>query len=531
MEVASMREHLFRGARGMSEGYRRSRRPLAVAPVLATLLAAGCTMVGPDYEVPETRVPDHWQQALARGLQTGDAPLRTWWKTLDDPQLDSLIERATAGNLDLKIAIARVGEARAQLGIARGEYFPQVNANGEAQAARSSKNIVENLPDDQSRTTVFRSGGIDATWEVDVWGRIARGVESANAISDASVENYRDVRVLLYAEVAFAYIEVRALQERIRAARENVRTQQGALELTRARRDAQLVPDLDVRQAELNLARTQSIIPALEAQRIRAVNRLGVLLGQPPSTLHAELEAQKPVPQPPEDFVIGFPNDMLRQRPDIRRAERDLAAQTARIGVATGDLYPRFSLSGFFAFEAQSGDLGDIAKWRSHAWGVGPSVRWNIFDGARVRSAIAVEDARTDSALLEYENTILNALEDVDSSMSAYVQERDRRDALRRSVVAARESVSLVLELYRNGLTDFQNVLDMQRSLAEQEDQFAQSDGFVSQNLVRIYRALGGGWQPEPEPEEEKTVEAETPGGPPERRRILALDEGLAGTT
>jgi outer membrane protein, multidrug efflux system len=465
-------------------------------------------MVGPDYVPPNTRMPDRWSQELSQGLTEGEADLRTWWTTLDDPTLGRLIARATSGNLDIKQAVARVRQARAQFGIATGEIAPSVDAEGEIQTSRVSNNVAGVGPP-QSRTDTFYSLGIDASWEIDLWGRIRRNIESADASIGAQIEDFRDVLVVLYAEVADTYVQIRTLQARIVSALDNVRTQQGALELTVNRNRAGLAPDLDVRQAELNLATTQAFVPTLRAALAQSINRLAVLLGEFPSTLQAELEQGAPIPSPPAEVVVGLPTELLRQRPDIRQAERQLAAQTAQIGVATADLYPALSLSGAFAFESFSSS--DLFQWKSRAFQFGPTVRWNIFDAGRIRNNILLQDAVTEESLASYEQTVLSAVEEVESAMAAYVQEVQRREALQRSVVAARASVSLVETLYRSGLTDFQNVLDTQRSQFTQEDALAESQGLVTQNLIRLYQALGGGWGRAPAAGAEPPATSSTP--------------------
>jgi len=466
---------------------------MGVAPA-ALLVLQGC-MVGPDYVAPETELPDQWTQQLSEGLTEGEADLRTWWTYLDDPELDSLIERATVGNLDLKQAVARIRQARAAFGIATGEIAPSIDAQGQTQTSRVSNNVSEGTAPPQSRTDTFYGLGLDSTWEIDLWGRIRRNIESADASIGASIEDFRDVLVVLYAEVANTYVQIRTLQSRITSALSNVKTQQGALQLTVDRNRAGLAPDLDVKQAELNLATTQAFVPTLRAALAQNVNRLAVLLGAYPAALHTELEQSAPIPEPPAEVIVGLPTELLRQRPDIRSAERQLAAQNAQIGVATADLYPSLSLTGSFAFESFS--ASDLLKWESRAFSFGPTVRWNIFDAGRIRSNILVQDALTEELLANYEQTVLTAVEDVESAMAAYVQELQRRQALERSVVAARASVNLVDTLYRSGLTDFQNVLDTQRSQFQQEDSLAESQGLVTQNLISVYQSLGGGWGPE----------------------------------
>ena len=478
-------------------GWRMIGTAMRPAPCLASalLLLQGC-MVGPDYVPPDTEMPDRWSQELSEGLREGDADLRTWWTTLDDPTLDRLIERATAGNLDIKQAVARIRQARAQFGIATGEIAPSVDAEGQVQTSRISNNVSEGTAPPQSRTDTFYSLGLDASWEIDLWGRIRRNIESADASIGAQIEDYRDVLVVLYAEIADTYVQIRTLQARIVSALGNVRTQQGALDLTINRNRAGLAPDLDVRQAELNLATTQAFVPTLRAALAQSVNRLAVLLGEFPNEVQAELEQSAPIPSPPAEVVLGLPTELLRQRPDIRAAERQLAAQTAQIGVATADLYPSLSLSGAFAFESFSSS--DLFQWKSRAFQFGPTVRWNIFDAGRIRNNIVLQDALTEEILASYEQTVLSAVEEVETAMAAYVQEVQRREALQRSVTAARASVSLVDTLYRSGLTDFQNVLDTQRSQFTQEDALAESRGLVTQDLIQLYQALGGGWGPAP---------------------------------
>ena len=465
------------------------------ALVVAGGLLAGCT-VGPDYVPPRTQVPDLWTQELSRGLVDGQADLRTWWTTLDDPVLDRLIAQATEGNLDIRQAVARIRQARANLGVATGELLPEVDAIGSIERSRISKEVAGQVAPPQSRTDTFYSVGLDATWEIDFWGRIRRNVESAQANIGVSIEDYRDTLVLLYAEVARNYVEMRTLQTRIQSALDNVEAQRSALQLTINRNQAGLAPDLDVRQAELNLATTEAFVPTLRSALAQTINRLAVLLGEYPSELQEELAATAaPIPQPPEEVMVSLPAELLRQRPDIRSAERELAAQTAQIGVATAQLYPQFTLSGSFAFESFSAD--DWIEWPARSFSFGPAFQWSIFDAGRIRSNIQVQRALTEQALVSYEQTVLGAVEDVENAIATYVQERNRLESLQRSVVAARESVQLVETLYRTGLTDFQNVLDTQRSQFQQEDAFAESEGLVTQNLIEIYRALGGGWGPE----------------------------------
>jgi NodT family efflux transporter outer membrane factor (OMF) lipoprotein len=481
---------------------------MAPGVLLLVLFLTGCK-VGPDYQRPQVTVPDAWRQAVVEDMDASSSSLIRWWTLFDDPLLESLIQRAATGNLSLKIAAARIEEAQALRGVARSGLLPQVDATGTAQAMRFSEATTPVTPTGD-RTTGFYSVGAAASWELDVWGRIRRAMESADASLTASVEDYRDTLVILNAEIAATYVDVRTLQERIRYAEENAKAQSETLQLTRNLNSAGLVGDLDVSQAQLNLSRTRSTIPRYQAALEQAINRLGVLLGLSPQALHGELQQPAPIPQAPESILAGVPADLLRQRPDVRRAERLLAAQTARIGVATADLYPQFSLPGTLALEAF--DPGNL-DGSSLAYAFGPTVRWTLFAGGRIRSTIRAEEARTEQALRAYEQSVLSALEETENSLVALARERYRQVEVIQARDAARTSVGLVKDLYRSGLTHFQNVLDMERSLAAEEDNLAVTRGTLAANAVAVYRALGGGWDPEstpPAPGGGETAAAET---------------------
>ncbi len=307
----------------------------------------------------------------------------------------------------------KVEEARALRGVVASVRKPQVEFSGDATRSQPSDNgILGDLaPEEGLKAGDLFSAGLGASWEIDVFGRIRRQVESADAATDATVEAYRDVLVSLYAETALAYLNVRTSQERLRIAHANVDSQENTLQLTKDRFDAGLVSALDVSQAESNLANTYSTIPVIERDLNEALNRLAVLLGENPGELHVELDTDVPIPHEPEEVVIGLPAELLRQRPDVRQAERQLASQTARIGVATADLYPTFSLAGFLGLEAL--DIGDLASGDSVTWNIGLPVRWSIFSGGRIRSQIRAEEARTNQLLANYERTVLKALEEV----------------------------------------------------------------------------------------------------------------------
>jgi len=463
---------------------------------ILSIIIFGCT-VGPDYVKPEISTPDAWHMKLTKGLNSGQADFQDWWKVFNDPILDSLILRVAENNYDLQKAVAKIEESRALRAFARGEYWPDIDATGSYSRARFSENGL--LPASNSDQTNLHSAGGSAAWEIDLFGRISRSLESADATYQASVEDYRDVLVSLYAEVARNYIDLRSVQTRLYYAQQNVALQRKTVNLTKDRLEAELVPELDVFQAQLNLANTESAIPTLRILETKALNRLATLVGEHPGVLNEELSKTSGIPTAPPELVIGIPAELLRQRPDIRKAERQLASQTAQIGVATAALYPSFSLNGTFVFEAT--ELSDVSSWGSRKYGFGPSFSWNIFDGNRVQSNIQVQEAKTQQILATYKQTVLKGLEEVENSMVAYSQELDRRESLSRAVTSADKSVELVEIRYVNNLSDFQNVLDMQRSLSVQQDSLADSQGAVIQNLISLYKALGGGWDRQQTPD------------------------------
>lgn len=465
------------------------------AVLLPLTFISGCK-VGPDYVPPEPNVPAAWRAAETAASEPNT--LQQWWLVFNDPLLTDLIETAALTNPDLRAAMFRIAESRAIRAATAGQYAPAVDATGFYSRSRDSENTRMGgaFPAEEYN---FHSVGVDAAWEIDLFGRIGRSVESAQAAYEASIEDWRSVQTALFAEVARNYIELRSAQERIRYARSNVKIQQQTLDLTQGRFNADLVPKSDVSQAQLNLANTESEIPLLIIAEAAAINRLETLLGPIPDALRARLRQEAQLPQAPVNIDAGIPADILRQRPDIRQAERTLAAQTALVGAETANLYPSFSLAG--TFNLQATDLDDMGEWSSRSYSFGPGFRWNLFDGNRIRSLVQAQEARTGQLLAGYESTVLRAVEEVENAMISLVQQRYRLEALKRSVAAAEESVLLLDALYKNGLTDFENVLVTQRALAIQQDRLVVSRSELLQAAVGLYKALGGGW----------TFETETP--------------------
>lgn len=487
-----------------------SRGPIATHIAWAALLVSQGCSVGPDYEAPVTPMPDAWRTAVEAELSQEAPSIESWWDVFGDSSLTELIRRAEFQSLDLRAAVARVQEARAIRGIATGNRLPDVFLGGAFTRTKLSENgpqgVAATDPSVLSDPINTWSTSFDASWEIDVWGRLGRQVEAATAELEASIEDYRDVLVTLYADVAVNYVDARSLQTRIAFAESNAAAQRESLQLTRDRFDAGLTSALDVAQAESNLANTEAQIPALRSVLAAVRNRLSVLLGEPPGAVDALLADSTGIPVAPSDVLTGVPVDLLRRRPDVRRAERLLAAQTAQIGVATADLYPRFSLSAFLGLE--SIDLANLAKGPSLTWGIVPGFSWNIFSGGKVQNNIRVEEARAEQALVAYEQSVLFAMEDVEGAATAFVEERTRLARLQEAVDASQRSVDLVRTQYLAGLTNFQNLLDTQRSLFQQQDQLASSQGQVVLSLIALNKALGGGWTPgEPDPDQRNGVE------------------------
>jgi NodT family efflux transporter outer membrane factor (OMF) lipoprotein len=469
---------------------------MKLAPIMAVpgvlVLLAGCT-VGPNYHPLETATPAQWSSPLAGG-ETNRAPAdAAWWKTFNDPELDSLITRAAQSNLTLRAATARVREARAARGVAAADYWPSADASGAYQRERLSANGFPEFPPGIPLDGNVYQAGFDAAWELDVFGGTRRAVEAANATIASSEFGERDVLVSLQGEVARNYIEARGFQRRLVIARQNIAAQQDVLNLTRDRYQAGLSGDLDVQEAAALLATTQAQLPPLETGLNQSAYGLGVLLGLSPGALVDELSGDAPIPAAPPEVPAGLPSDLLLRRPDIRRAERNLAAATAQIGVATADLFPKFSLTGDIGL--QSVGTSDWFTGGSRFWSAGPTVQWRIFDAGRIRSNIRMQNARQEQALAGYEQSVLGAMQDVENALTAYAKEQTRRESLATAAQASQQALDISQQLYQNGLADFLRVLDSQRSLYASQDALAQSDRDVALNLVALYKALGGGWE------------------------------------
>jgi multidrug efflux system outer membrane protein len=423
---------------------------------------------------------------------TDDAvDIAAWWKVFHDPRLDSLIERALVGSHDLRIATARLREARAQRSAAFWDLGPTVDAQASFRDNRLSKN-AQAFPDAEVNTHLY-DANFDAGWELDIFGGKRRAWEAARAGVAASEEDRRDVLVSVLAEVARNYMEVRGFQRRLAIARTNIASQQTALKLTQERFKGGVSGELDVTQAAGLLAGTQSQLPTLEASLKQAMHRLGVLLGQEPDALVKDLSQEAPIPITPPEVPVGLPSELLRRRPDVRRAEQLLAGATARIGVQTAELFPKFSLFGTAGLQSLS--ASDWFANDSRFWSVGPTVSWRLLDFGRIRSQIQAANAREEQALAAYEKAVLTSLEDVENALVAYTKEKERYRSLQEQVDATRRAVELAKERYTKGVADFLNVLDAERSSYLAEDNLVQSERTIDVNLIALYKALGGGWE------------------------------------
>ncbi len=490
-------------------GDRRARAILSrslAGLVVLFLLSAGCTMVGPNYIRPETPEPKEWIEEDDPKIKSESADFSTWWTAFDDPVLNDLVETAYQQNLSLRIAGIRILEARAQLGIAVGDKYPQLQ---QGRATYTRINLSEHSANTQQALD-FAYGeidlGFDAAWELDIWGKFRRSVESSLGNLEASIASYDDILVSLTAEVARTYVLIRTFEARLEVARQNVKLQQRSLDIAEARFEGGEVSELDVQQAKALLGDTQALIPQQETSLRQAKNALAILLGKLPGDIDAMLGEPKPIPRVPLEVAVGIPAELLRRRPDIRLAERQVAAQSGQIGVAKADLYPHFSLFGSIGLRASDAAVtaagGFTGSTFSDLWDsdsieffAGPSVQWDILNYGRVRNRVRVQDARLQELAVNYQNTVLKAAQEMEDAIVAFLRTQDEARFLSNSVQASQRSVDLSLLQYREGLVDYQRVLDTQRFLVQAQDRLTSTTGSVALNLIAMYKALGGGWQ------------------------------------
>ena len=484
----------------MTRTHRGKRLWLERILLVSTLLAfAGC-MVGPNFHRPKATVSANWLDSGDPRVGTESATYREWWKVFDDPALDRLIARAYQENLSLRQAGVRVLQARAQLGIAIGEFFPQTQqAVGSVQYNRTSDRAIAGAASVGGSFTYWQSQiGAQASWEPDFWGKFRRGIESADATLLSTLADYDNTLVTLMADVANSYIAVRTAEERIRIAHENVETQEQSLKIAESRLKYGTATQLDVEQARTSLLNTLASIPSLETQRRQARDALSVLLGMPPSDLSDLLAGPPGIPVSPRQVIVGIPADLLRRRPDIRSAELQAAAQSAQIGVAKAELFPALSLIGNVSLVSTNlgtFKLSDMWSWGARSIQVGPTLQWNILNYGQITNNVRAQDAHFQQLLIAYQNAVLLAQRDVEDNLAAFLQAQERADLLATSVTSARAALRVATLQYQEGVVDFTTVLTAQTALLSQQDGLAVTLGNISTSLVGVYRALGGGWE------------------------------------
>ncbi|MFO7817918.1 MAG: efflux transporter outer membrane subunit [Thermodesulfobacteriota bacterium] len=467
---------------------------ILLAFVALSLSLCGCVTVGPDYTRPEMNASSNWNSKLENGLENAAVDQKNiaeWWKKLNDPVLTKLVRQAVNGNLDMAMARATLQEARARRGLAEAGQFPTLDAKGSITKGKASKDTGSPVT---SNTHELYNAGFDAGWELDIFGGVRRAVEAAQADLEAQRENLRDVLVSLCAEVALNYVEIRTYQSRLDIARKNIRIQKRTRDISKSLHEAGLGTALEVQQASYNLSSTRSRIPYLQAGLQAAKNRLAVLTGQKPGALEKMLFKHKPIPTINSKVAVGVPAETLRRRPDVRRAERKLAAQTARIGEAKSDLFPKFRLLGSVGLETIEHESNFFHSDYSF-WSIGPSVSWNVFDAGAIRRNIEIQSARQQQQLINYEKTVLSALEETENALTNFAREQERKRELTDAVHSARKAENMANENYKAGLVDFINVLSTQRAVLNYEEELALSKGALTSNLISLYKALGGGWQ------------------------------------
>jgi NodT family efflux transporter outer membrane factor (OMF) lipoprotein len=462
-----------------------------MAAMAACVSLTGC-MVGPDFQTPPAPIAAKWLETPTTRPGVEIPAPSQWWKAFNDPVLNKIVEKAYAQNLPLQVVGLRVLEARAARGIAVGEIIPQVQQiNGSFSRVGASR---ENATPSSPRFFDATSASFDVAWELDLWGRFRRGIAAADASLYASVMSYNDALVTLVADVATAYINLRALDERIRVTQKNVQVQQSSLDIANVRFKAGGTTELDVQQARSQLSDTQARLPVLVQSRRQAENQLCVLLGLPPSDLRDLLGDENQVmPAPPEDMAVGIPAELLRRRPDIRRAEADAAAQCAVIGVARTDLLPHFQLLGSIGYTAEN--PGDMFRSSSLAYQAGPAFRWDVLNYGRIIDNVRVQDARFEELITQYQNTVLTAQQDVANAITALVHSREQSRYLSESVAAALRSVELSMTQYKAGGADFIRVLNATQFLVQEQDSLIVSQANVAASAIALNKALGGGWE------------------------------------
>ena len=484
-----------------------------VAPFAVVVALAGCHPVGPDFKEPTAFWnPTSWF-ASAKPPQKEPVSLPVekpvdpqWWNLFHDKELTTLEERVAKANLDVRTASIRLAESRASFGVARADLFPNMNANTSYAYQRIAREGALSLvPGGGNQAEVPNNGaifqpfslwqyGFDASWELDLWGRVRRNVEGAQAQVQASAETERETLLTALGEMARDYVELRGVQRSIEITKDNLHIAQESLQLTQQRAAGGVTTDLDVANAAAQVETTASQLPTLQAQEAEVINAIAYLLGEPPRSMQAELSVPHPIPPVPPTIPVGLPSELARRRPDIRQAEAELHTATADIGVAIGDFYPRVTLSGSVAMQAVAARY--LGSWYSAGtYTLGPSVSLPVFEGGRLRRTLELRKDQQKEAALNYQRTVLTALHEVDNALTAYDAEQRRRNRLEQAVKENRRAVRLAQDRYAQGVADFLSVLTAEQNLLAADQQLTNSVTNVSTDLVQIYKALGGGWE------------------------------------
>lgn len=470
--------------------------------VAAAALLSACT-VGPDFQRPDAKVPAAWNptQAPAEAAVTSTtsaAPLNSaWWTSFNDPELVKLEDQVANANLDLKVASLRLAESRASRSVAAADFYPTVDGNTSLTREQASANGTALLtaPPGSNVSTPFNvwQAGFDSSWELDLWGRVRRQVEAADASVESQADTRRDLLVSTMAEVASDYIQLRGTQTVHRITLDNLDAAKDIERVTREKRANGLATELDVAQASAQVATEKALLPQIEQQEAQTINRLSFLLGQAPGALRAELQTATPVPPTPPVVPVGLPSELAQRRPDIREAEAALHQATAEIGVAKADFYPSITLSGSASLQALQYE--QLGNWSSHQFAFGPSLTVPIFEGGRLKATLNLRKEQQQEAAISYQRTVLSAWHEIDNALTAYSAEQQRREQIQASVDDDQKALSLAQAQYKGGIGSFLNVLSAERSLLTAQQDLANNTTTISTNLVSLYKALGGGWE------------------------------------
>jgi NodT family efflux transporter outer membrane factor (OMF) lipoprotein len=479
---------------------KKSNSNIMIIALLMCIMMCAC-QVGPDYRPHIMNVPEKWPDLEREGekaLQAAETErLANWWITLDDPALSGLVKRVMEGNRNLKIALTRIRQARAAAGEAGKQLQPSVTGSSTYRRTQSGKPTADDPdPSAFSVGSDYYNAGFDASWEIDLFGKKHRNLEAAAAELEASGEGYRAVLVSMVSEAVSGYVRLRTLQKQLEIVKNNLEIQEKALSVLEDKAAAGLIGSLQVQQARYNVENTRARLPGYRVSIEETLNTLAILLGRMPGDLHNELSSPAPIPVPGVEIVIGIPADLLRRRPDIRKAERALAAQTARVGAATADLYPSLRLTGALGLTASS--LDNFFSDENAAMNISPFISIPLFNRNRIRDQIEIQNAIQERTLIEYETTVADAIKEVRDAIMAYGEEQKRYRMLTKGAAAAQMALEIADERFSSGLVDFLDVLDAQRALLSFEESKASSSGTITLGLIRLYKALGGGWDKEP---------------------------------